>query len=45
MVLNTIDEEDSLIQGGAYIGFMIHHLIEDSEDVIELNFFKVIQLF
>ena len=44
MVLNTVDEENSLVKGGAYICFMIRRLIEDSEDVIKLNFFKIFEV-
>ena len=40
MVLNTVDEESSLVQGGTNISFMVRPLIEGSEDVIKLNFLK-----
>ena len=44
MILGPIDEDNSLAQGGTYIGFMIRHLVEVPKDVVALNFFKLFQL-
>ena len=44
MILDSIDENNSLVQGGAYIGFMIRHLVEIPKDVVAINFFKIFHL-
>ena len=44
MIFGSIDEDNSLAQGGAFVGFVIRHLVEISKDVIALNFFKFFQL-
>ena len=44
MILGPIDEDNSLAQGGTYIGFVIHHLVEVPKDVVALNFFKIFHL-
>ena len=44
MIFDSIDEDNSLSQGGTYIGFMIRHLVNISKDVIEFNFFKIFHL-
>ena len=44
MLLDPIDEDNSLAQGGTYIGFVICHLVEVPKDVVALNFFKFFQL-
>ena len=44
MIFGSIDEDNSLSQGGTYIGFMIRHLVEIPKDVVALNFFKIFHL-
>ena len=44
MMLNTVDEESSFVQGGTNISFMVRPLIEGSDDVIKLNFIKVFKV-
>ena len=44
MILNTVDEESSLVQGGTNISFMVCPLVEGSEDVIKLNFIKIFKV-
>ena len=44
LVLNTTDEEESLVQGGAYIGFMIRYLVEIPKDMVAFNLFKIFHL-
>ena len=44
MMLNTVDEECSPIQGGTNVGFMVSPLMEGSEYVIKLDIFKVFKL-
>ena len=44
MILNTVDEESSLVQRGTNISFMVHPLIEGSENAIKLNFIKIFKV-